>query len=137
MKKFMFFVVVVLLFFVCCKKTPSEPDIYPVDCAVRVKNTGSSISDTLRYLGTYGNSSTSIDVDGILEPFDSLDYNIAVENKNDEVFASFQKNQAEGELTVKIGTIELDLYGNEVFKTKKEASTSAYYGSVYISWKPD
>ena len=134
MKKYIFFIIV--LFFICCTKTPSEPDIYPFDVVVRVVNNSSSPSDTLLYSGTYGNSNTSIDVDGILALHEYNDYNSFVKDKDDEVFANFRKEQAEGKLTVKIGTMEVDFMGVEFFQTKKEASTSAYYGSVYISWKP-
>ena len=131
MKKYIFFIIA--LFFICCTKT-SEPDIFPMDVVVRIVTPS---PDSLIFSGQYGNSNTSIDVDGILYPDEYQDYNTVIENKNDEVFANFKKEQAPGTLIVKIGIITIDAYGREEWETKKEASTSASYGSVYVSWKPD
>lgn len=132
MKKFILFIVA--LFFICCTKTPTESENYPIQLFIRV--TG---SEGLLYSGTYGNSSMSIDVDGVVptpvfigDP-DYVEYSTSIENSQDEAFADFRKEQAGGTLTVKIGTP----ISNWGFETKREASTFASYGSVYITWKPN
>lgn len=131
MKKFILFIVA--LFFICCTKTPTETDMFPLDVIVNIETQS---TDSLIFSGQYGNSNTSIDVDGILYPDQYQNYNTIIENKNDEVFANFKKEQVMGTLIVRI-IITVDKNGHKELEVKKEASTSASYGSVYISWKPD
>ncbi|GAG86101.1 unnamed protein product [marine sediment metagenome] len=129
-------ILLLYLIFTCSKETPTESENYPIQLFIRV--TGSELG--LLYSGTYGNSSMSIDVEGAVThsqyslQIDSLDYPINVENSQDEVFANFRKEQIEDTLILRI--VQLRDYGN-YFDILKEASTSASYGSVYISWKPD
>lgn len=132
MRKLIIFFILPILFM--CTKETTEPDqTYPIDVLIRISGT-----DSLIFSGQYGNSSTLIDVDGVIptpviigDP-DYVEYSTSIENAQDEVFASFRKEQAEGTLTVRIGTP----ISNWGFETKREASTTASYGSVYISWKP-
>lgn len=131
MKKFILFIVA--LFFICCTKTPTETDMFPLDVIVNIETLS---TDSLIFSGQYGNSNTSIDVDGILYPDQYQNYNTIIENKNDEVFANFKKEQVMGTLIVRI-IITVDKDGHKEPEVKKEAGTSASYGSVYITWKPD
>jgi len=124
--------ILLLSFFLACTKTTEPEQIYPIDVAIRIIGT-----DSLYFSGEYGNTSTSIDVEGTIptpafigDP-DYVQYTAAVDNAQDEVFAHFRKEQAQGTLTVQIGL--LSDYG---FESKKKASTTASYGSVSISWKP-
>jgi hypothetical protein len=116
---------------VCTKATEPIP-VYPFDVAVRIMGT-----DSLYFSGSYGNTFTSMDVDGMIPKpiligdLDYVQYTTSIDNSQDEVFAHFSKEQAAGTLTVQIG-LPPD-YG---FESKKEASTTASYGSVSISWKP-
>ncbi len=76
-----------------CTKETTEPDqTYPIDVLIRISGT-----DSLIFSGQYGNSSTSIDVDGVIptpvfigDP-DYVEYSTSIENSQDEVFASFRK----------------------------------------------
>jgi len=134
MKKYIFFIVA--LFFICCTKNPTWSYDYPIQLFIRV--TGSDVG--LLFSGTYGNSSMSIDVEGVVPQKEYnwqigwVDYPINLEDSNDEVFANFKKEQTEGTLILKI----MQPSSNPDYPyTRKEASTSASYGSVYISWKQD
>ena len=115
---------VLLLFFACSKETPQSETIYPIETGIILSKSG---IDSLHFSGQYGNSSSSADVEGILLLNLGETYITYVEDEEDEVFGNFQKEQQDGELTVKI------IVNGEA---KKEASTSASYGSVYVSWRP-
>jgi hypothetical protein len=131
MKKFILLVFIIIQFFICCAKAPSEPEWdYPLEISIKVAG---SATDSLNYFGTYGNSSISIDVDGQIPNY--VYYSINVENSEDEVFADFQKNQVEGTLTVLL-LLKENHIGYWTYDTLIQASTSASYGSVYVSWKP-
>jgi hypothetical protein len=122
----------IFLISLCCTKATEPIPIYPFDVDVRISGT-----DSLYFQGIYGNASTSIEVeDTIPTPVsigdpDYVQYISSIDNAQDEVFAHFRKLQASGTLTVQIG-----LPLNQDFELKEEASTTASYGSVSISWKP-
>ena len=118
-----------LCLILCCTSSsntsdPSQPT-FPIEVAIHVSGT-----DSLLYSGSYGNSTDTTRVNGMIPPgVTNYDvYTTTVENDSDMVFASFRKEQAEGGLKV-------DIYVDDHLKDWQQ--TSEQFGSVYVTWQPE
>jgi len=120
------FLLILLLIFSCSGNKLTEQN-YPKTVTIRTSG-----SETILYTGSIGNSTSYTDVDGTVTESSFAQYSTKLEDENDEIFAHISKEQETGTLTVQIGFLLMD----NSLDIKKEGSTSASFGSVYLNWKP-
>jgi len=125
MKKALFFLILLLIF--SCSGNKLTEQNYPKTVTIRISG-----SETISYRGSIGNSTSATDVDGTITESSFAQYSRKLEDENDEIFAHFFKEQEAGTLTVQIGLLLMD----NSLDIKKEGSTSASFGSLYLNWKP-
>lgn len=124
MKKLSFLLVLLILSCASQDDTTKPEDTFPVTVSIHLNGT-----DSLYFIGQYGNNTDTNSVSGIIPPGNAnyIEYFSSVEDTSDAVFASFQKQQFAGYLKV-------SFYVDDHLKIWKQTSDS--FGIVYVTWKP-